>query len=123
MEGAREYAELFGTCQIGRLYLKSGQHARGKTFHIYVLPEGESAFVEGKWNPKAVEVYGIVRGQPGWTESYGWLHKGKWEEDFHALVLRQKAVVTKVKAEQDAQSQREKQTEKEKIENSLDTYR
>ena len=27
-----------------------------------------------------LEVYGIVSGQPGWTEEYNWIHKGKWVE-------------------------------------------
>ena len=122
MEGAREYAELFGTCQIGRLFLKSGRHARGRTFHIYILPEGESVFMEGKWNPNAVEVYGIVKGASGGTESYGWLHRGKWEEDFYALVQQQKAVVAKANAEQKEQERNKKQAEQERIKSLLDAY-
>lgn len=89
MQGAREYATMFMTGQYGRLYLLSGCHARGKVFHIYVLPEGEAAQPNGPnapLNKNAVEVYGITGGQPGWTETYGWLHRGKWEQDFAALV-------------------------------------
>jgi 6-phosphofructokinase len=27
-----------------------------------------------------LEVYGIIGGQPGWTEYYGWLVKGNWNK-------------------------------------------
>jgi len=90
MQGAREFARLFRTGQYGRLYLVSGEHARGRTFHIYVLPKDEEVVRNGLNNPplnsKSVEVYGIVSGQPGWTESYGWIHHGQWKEDFAKLV-------------------------------------
>ena len=90
MKGARGYAGLFETGQYGKLYIVSGSHARGKTFHIQVLPEGERAISNGAGNlcvnENAVEVYGIVGGQPGWTEYYGWKHEGPWQDDFKAEV-------------------------------------
>jgi len=90
MKGARRYASLFETGQYGKLYLVSGHHPRGSTFHVFILPEGEEAISNGTNNPPlnedAVEVYGIVSGQPGWTESYGWLHDGKWQSDFAKLI-------------------------------------
>ena len=86
MQGAKKYATMFRTGQRGRLYLVSGEHARGKTFHIWVLPD-DTPISGMPWSVKdAVEVYGITGGQPGWTETYGWLHKGKWQQDFAALV-------------------------------------
>ncbi len=94
MKGADEYAALFTTGQYGKFYIVSGRHARGPTFHIYILPDGEKALSNGEnngpRNSDAVEVYGIVDGQPGWTESYGWLHLGKWQRDFYALAEEQK---------------------------------
>jgi len=75
--------------QIGRLYLLPSKHARGNTFRIYVLPAGEEVIENAGINPPlnkdAVEVYGITGGQAGWTETYGWLHEGKWQSDFEAL--------------------------------------
>ncbi len=95
MRGAREYAKLFTTGQYGKLYITVGSHARGDTFHIQVLPEGEEARPHGVnnlcTNKNAVEVYGIEGGNPGWTESYGWLHTGKWIQDFEELVAQKKA--------------------------------
>lgn len=90
MKGARRYANLFKTGQYGKLYLTSGSHARGRTFTIQVLPEGVKAKPNGSnnncINSDAVEVYGMVSGQRGWTETYGWLHDGKWQADFCSLV-------------------------------------
>lgn len=80
MNGAREYAYLFSSGQYGKLRLEVGSHARGSTFSIYV-GEGD----------KEVEVYGMTGGHRGWTESYGWLHKGPWQEDFRKLVELQNA--------------------------------
>lgn len=91
MEGAREYAELFTTGQYGKLYIVSGDHARGRTFRIQVLPAGEKAIPNGEsnlcLNNDAVLVYGERGGRLGWTEYYGWIHKGTWEADFERLVL------------------------------------
>lgn len=94
MKGARKYANLLKTGQYGKLYITSGKHARGSTFHIQILPEGEKAKPNGSGNlclnSNAIEVYGIVSGQPGWTEEYGWLHEGKWQKDFKKLVKSKK---------------------------------
>ena len=75
MNGAREYASLFRSGQYGKLRLEVGSHARGSTFSIYV-GSGD----------KEVEVYGMTGGHRGWTESYGWLKNGPWQEDFNKLV-------------------------------------
>ena len=80
MKGAREYCKLFKNKEIiGKLKFTCGSHARGSYFHVYVIYEN-----------KQVEVYGILGGQPGWTEWYGWLKKGKWIDDFNAIVERKK---------------------------------
>ena len=87
---------MFSTGQYDRLYFRSHYHARGKVFHIYVLPEGEPAQPNGPNGPlnkSAVEVYGITGGQPGWTETYGWLHRGAWEQDFAAQVALRRAEI------------------------------
>ncbi len=127
MEGANEYARLFKTGQYGRLYIVSGGHARGRTFKIYVLPEGEVAKGNGESNApsndNAVEVYGILGGHPGWTEYYGWIHKGKWCNDFYALVeekKREKEEAESTKIEQTEAAQKEKERFEQKL---LDLYR
>ena len=119
MQGAREFSELFRTEQIGRLYIVAGSHARGSTFHIYVLPEGEAALQNGPnnrcLNRNAVEVYGIISGQPGWTESYGWIHRGPWVEDFNKIAkeraeARYAATLAKADALKKAANTEEKRT-------------
>ncbi|MCE5224880.1 MAG: hypothetical protein LLG05_03380 [Porphyromonadaceae bacterium] len=115
MEGAREYSELFKTGQYGRLYITSGRHARGRTFHIQVLPKYEKARPNGDTNmclnSDAVEVYGIIGGQPGWTEFYGWKHEGPWQYDFEQMVLKRKDEINKqLQIQAELSSKRDKET-------------
>lgn len=114
MKGAREYEGLFGYKgeQVGQLLIWSGKHARGHTLDVWVMPEGESIerFSSGSPNIKGdyVKVYGAVSGQPGWTETYGWLHKGPWVDDFNAIVAERRALQEQQKAErEDAKAQKE----------------
>jgi hypothetical protein len=99
MKGANEYSQLFKTGQYGRLYIESSTHARGRTFKIKILPKGEAMFINGKRNPNAVEVYGVVAGTPGWTEEYGWLHNGKWQDDFNDLVNQRRMEIEQLRKE------------------------
>jgi hypothetical protein len=101
MKGANEYANMFKTGQHGRLYLVAGSHARGNTFHIFVLPVSEVAIPNhdsAPLNKDTVEVYGITGGQPGWTETYGWLHRGRWIEDFEQLCVTRRNEIETAKA-------------------------
>ena len=108
MQGAREFAGLLSSGQYGRLYIAIGKHARGHTLRIWVLPPGVTTGERTNWNapsiPDIVEVYGIVAGQPGWTESYGWIHDGPWVDDFAILVTQRKAQLA-WEAEQHAEIQ------------------
>src|SRR3990167_2107515 len=84
MNGAHEFSALFGEGEFthGKLLLVSGCHARGNYFHVYISnPDGTKT-----------EVYGILGGHPGWTEYYGWLHHGKWQEDFAKVCEEQQLV-------------------------------
>lgn len=93
MQGAREYAQLFTTGQYGRLFICSSSHARGREFNMWVLPEGEEVPHGSYPSAHAVKVYGPVGGQLGWTEWYGWLHKGPWQEDFERLVTERRTAI------------------------------
>ncbi|WP_340011764.1 hypothetical protein MHI32_01480 [Paenibacillus sp. FSL H7-0690] len=58
-----------GECyRNGNVLYVTASHARGKTFFIYLIDENSNLF----------KVYGVTGGNPGWTETYGWLHKGTW---------------------------------------------
>ena len=50
-------------------------HARGNCFKIWIY---ENEDIQDTLKDNHLEVYGITGGNPGWTETYGWLHKGKW---------------------------------------------
>lgn len=119
MNGARKYANLFGDKeQHGRLLIRSGKHARGKYFHIYVMPDGGTADHSG-----SVEVYGILGGHPGWTEYYGWLHTGPWQADFAALVEKRQVEIESRKValiERDARVEAERKHHEQEM---LATYR
>jgi hypothetical protein len=54
----------------------TSSHARGKNFHIYLVEDNKLS--DDMLKEKAFEVYGILGGQNGWTEYYGWLHEGNW---------------------------------------------
>lgn len=97
MKGAREYAELFVTGQHGKLFFVSGEHARGRTFHVWVLPSDEKINTKPWLVKDAVEVYGITGGHPGWTETYGWLHEGRWQNDFYRIVTERKVAIKEAK--------------------------
>lgn len=129
MQGANEYYDLFIGCkelQFGRLYLSPGLHARGPTFEIYLLPEGVKCGAHpliSAWHCKeSVEVYGMVGGQRGWTEYYGWIHKGKWQEDFEKIV-EERVRELALKKEKHRQSvEASKLEKKEKIQSLLEDY-
>jgi hypothetical protein len=123
MEGVDEYARLFKTQQRGRLYLLSGSHARGKTFNIYVLPKGEVINNNSTpLNKDAVEVYGIIGGQPGWSETYGWLHNGPWQDDFIEMVELERIILENARvAEGEEEALRSNEEELRKI-NLLKDY-
>ena len=125
MRGA-ENAALFGTGQHGRLYLVSGSHARGNTFRIQVLPKGEEAIQNGPnnlcLNTDAVEVYGAVSGQPGWTEAYGWKHFGPWQMDFEVLLERRKKELIKLAEARDLRMAEKKEREQNRTEALLSKY-
>lgn len=89
MQGSREYKGLLKTGQVGRLFIETGDHARGSTLRIFALPKGADVPEGSRYLPtdmERTEVYGVTGGQPGWTESYGWLHRGPWVADFERHV-------------------------------------
>jgi hypothetical protein len=126
MQGADEYAQLFKTGQYGRFYIVSGEHARGRTFHMFVLPEGEPAVSNGPnnscLNENAVEVYGVTGGQRGWTETYGWLHEGKWVEDFLVLVENAKRDLQSEREKREQQNEASKAAKSNRAKQMLETY-
>jgi hypothetical protein len=60
----------------GNVIYVTSSHARGKCFQIYLVDDIDKTDEELKQN--AFEVYGVIGGNPGWTEEYGWIHNGTW---------------------------------------------
>uniref|UniRef100_A0A6M3KBH2 Uncharacterized protein n=1 Tax=viral metagenome TaxID=1070528 RepID=A0A6M3KBH2_9ZZZZ len=125
MKGADVYANIFDKEQHGRLYLYPSSHGRGQTFQIWLLPEGVVLKNDDvPWViPDAVEIYGIVAGNSGWTEEYGWLYQGKWIEDFNALVEQRKQQIEKKSEVREKEKQVKILAEEQRIERLLSTYK
>jgi hypothetical protein len=58
----------------GNVIYVTASHARGNTFHIYLIDDVNKTDDELKSN--AFEVYGVIGGNPGWDEEYGWKYGG-----------------------------------------------
>lgn len=88
-------APLFQSQQYGPLYVVSGRHARGRTFYAYLLDPGQVLAHSTRQGPnnkhpgiaEQQEVFGVVRGQPGWTEEYGWKQEHPAVQDGSAQAL------------------------------------
>lgn len=123
MKGAKEYYDLFKTGQYGKLWIQCGSHARGKTFNIYIIPDNCVVNENQCFSLRdAVEVYGVVSGHPGWTESYGWLHAGIWQHDFDVLVSERKEVKRNKEIASAKKKLEEDKKEREHIQKLLDNY-
>ena len=127
MKGADDFCDVFPQSeQIGRLYILPSSHARGRTFRIYVLPENEKVIENGGINPPlngdAVEVYGVISGQLGWTEVYGWLYKGRFIEDFSTILNKRVQLKQEGNLKRNAKIEKEKEREVNRKLDLLSTY-
>lgn len=127
MKGARELCKFFPKAvQIERLYILPHYHARGKTLRIYVLPEGEKVIENAGINPplnnESVEVFGVIGGQPGWTEEYGWIHTGPWVDDFYKIVKDREASLLLAKDSLEKLLKDKKAADQEKVNRLLGSY-
>jgi len=127
MIGTERFCKVFKKSeQIGRLYVLPHYHARGNTFRIYVLPEGEKVIENCGINPPlnndAIEVYGVVGGNPGWTERYGWIHDGKWKIDFFYIVEQREEKQNRLKSNEDRYLQDKEKEESARVAALLYAY-
>lgn len=123
MQGAREYVDVFemGLSQFGKLAVLLGSHGRGLTLRVFVLKDGSS--IENIHRAEAVEVYGVVSGQIGWTERYGWKHDGPWKEDFERIVFELREKAKKKEKERELQALAKKKAEAAKVNAILEGYK
>lgn len=111
----------YGIYRFNNLIFNISYHARGTTLHIYVVDNDfdESLVKYTCLNQNDLEVFGITGGQPGWTETYGWLHKGKWIDSFNDLLDmikdRKAEADTKNELRKSEQDKKSKELEQEKI--------
>jgi len=110
---AIEYANLFGRGRVGKLFLDPCFTDCEPIFRVYVLADEKKGLVPGNF----IEVYGELE-----RKRYGWRHRGRWEQDFYALVERRKAEVA---AEADRANQKKlaaEEAERQRIAKILDSY-
>lgn len=91
-----EYEALFPiTVQYGRLYVYRGE-SKG-SLSLWIVPD-QYDFCVPPWEcPDAVQVFGPVLGRNG-VLTYGWIHHGKWVQDFARIVENRRA---EIRAEED----------------------
>lgn len=126
MEGTERYCKAVKTGQYGRFYVVNGSHARGETFHVYLLPIGEEVQSNGPnnapLNSGTVELFGVIDGNPGWDERYGWLHEGKWIEDFEKIVRSFELMLEERRRREEATTQEIEKAKCKAISDTLAAY-
>jgi len=122
MKGAKEIYDYLPQGVCGRLFIDKSYHARGKTLRIYVLPKGDWEDIDIHTIKDAVEVYGITGGLPGWTEKYGWLHKGPWVDDVKRIIKDNKERIKRENEYYNKVAKEREKAEKERINKLLSDY-
>ena len=98
MKGTREYCNLIewagrsdiieviggGRYRFGNLLMSLDSHARGVTLEMFVVDDKFSK--DRPVSDAKLKVYGAISGQLGLTETYGWLHEGKWQSFFKHMI-------------------------------------
>lgn len=70
----------------------------------------------------AFEVYGIVGGQPGWTEIYSWIHKGNWVDPIEKYLRDLSEEIRLYDEEIEQEKQRKRLKETRKIEDQVEKF-
>lgn len=85
LEGRDTYPGYGNAIIRNNIIIASGDHARGRTVHIFLVDNED--YIGNIINcPGKLEVYGVVSGQPGWNEEYGWIHSGSWVKVIERII-------------------------------------
>lgn len=103
-----EYAYRF---RKGNVEFILSEHARGKTFRIELI-DGASR----------LEVYGVVRGQTGWDEEYGWTRKGTWVKPILEYLHNLEREIAEYEARLEEKRRAEEAERNRKIEETVDRF-
>ena len=93
------------------------EHARGKTLDIYIVKNEDDLRKNGLNGCDSLKVYGMVSGQCGWTEKYGWIVEGSWCKFINDILEKSLFFYEQNKKEAEAKEQQKKIEEREKTEN------
>ena len=64
------------------------QHARGRTLDIYIIKDEDDLRKNGLYDCDRLKVYGMISGQCGWNEKYGWIIEGDWCEYINGILKK-----------------------------------
>lgn len=65
-----------------------GEHARGRTLDIYIIKDEDDLRKNGLYDCDRLKVYGMISGQCGWDEKYGWIIEGNWCEYINGILKK-----------------------------------
>ena len=90
---------------------------RCKTINIITRRlSGESEKENGLYYCDRLKVYGMVSGQCGWTEKYGWIEEGSWCKYINGILEKSLFFYEQNKKKAEANEKQRKIEEREKIE-------
>lgn len=104
------------TYQYENIVFLLGEHARGYTLKIWLYKNTD---IQDYLKEEHIEAYGIISGNAGWTETYGWIAKGNWcscvEKYFSSLRSYSEEVKSKKRILNAAYAEQERLKKDEKL--------
>jgi len=105
MKGAKEYVDIIYPNQYGQLYIEFDRttYENKIIMNIYVVPHGldtKKFNLFDNCKQQTVKVYGLTSLS---KNCCGWLHYGKWVEDFKTLVSQARYAFTIMKEKEKRQ--------------------
>ena len=93
------------------------QHARGRTLDIYIIKDEDDLRKIGLYGCDRLKVYGMISGQCGWDEKYGWIIEGNWCEYINDILEKSLLFYEQNEKKAEANESQRKIEERKKIEN------
>ncbi|PHE64431.1 hypothetical protein COF68_06230 [Bacillus toyonensis] len=104
----------------GNVVFVTSTHARGECFQMFLVEDPHAS--DERIKNEALEVYGVVSGNPGWTEVYDWIHKGEWVEFIENYLRRLETQLQNISNEQRAIKEDKQETKDNETSSKLDKF-
>jgi hypothetical protein len=96
-----------------------GEHARGKTFQIWIYKDND---ISSALTDEHIEVYDVISGQRGWTEIYGWTVDGAWKDYIEKYFDNLTEQITEKANEQELLRKQAEDEENKKLKSKIDEF-